>query len=387
MKKLLVLSVITIMLGNVCAQKIATRKIKHDPFISFNNFILLQNGDRSFIISRYKTTNLEYLCYLEWLYRVFSTDYPEVYKAALPDTTKYPAIFDPSKAGDPVKGISEKQAQDFCSWRTDRLNEYILIREGILKKDYSESNEDNFNTESYLCHQYEGLIKNDLVDIDNKGVRKVIYNDFFLLPGSYPATKDELRVCDSLYKAKGIEPKKKIISDLDWWLQSMLEVLEPGKNRSPLNIYKSRLPEFTLSGKKKIKNFIGLYEKKLAKASAGFDVDNTLVSSRNLMKDNLRNFKKDMRYYSLLPDSLPNPFSSSSYSKVEAKDSLGRMNFIYIADNSDGTPVLINRNFFNRCSSSVSDAGFYCAMNVPYRIYMEFQKFLLRSYTTTLYYY
>jgi len=93
-----------------------------------------------------------------------------------------------------------------------------------------------------------------------------------------------------------------------------------------------------------------------------------------------------MRYYKLLADSLPNPFDRSSYSKTEEKDSLGRMKFIYIADNTDGTPILIKRAAYEEHSSSdISNTGFYCAMNIPYRLYIDFQKFLLVSYTYSLY--
>jgi hypothetical protein len=43
----------------------------------------------------------------------------------------------------PVVGVSWRQANDYASWRTDRVNEYILIREGILKLDNMQMNENN----------------------------------------------------------------------------------------------------------------------------------------------------------------------------------------------------------------------------------------------------
>ena len=33
----------------------------------------------------------------------------------------------------PVVGINWLQANEFCAWRTDRVNEFILIREGLLE--------------------------------------------------------------------------------------------------------------------------------------------------------------------------------------------------------------------------------------------------------------
>jgi hypothetical protein len=370
------------------SQKIATKNIKCDPFWNFNNFILLENGEKSFIISKFKTTNREYLCFLQWTYTILGTDYPEVYQAILPDTTKFPDIFNPSKANLPVKGISLKQAQAFCSWRSDRLNEYILIREGILRKDFSQSNEENFNTESYLCNQYEGLVRNDLVDLDTKGVRKVLHPDYILVPGFYVATKDEIKTCDSLIKLVSLKPPKKISSDLDWWMNNQLDYSFMDNKKSPLAIFKTKLSGENLSGIKHKKKFIKKYQLQLAKDTISFDPVNVLVSEIDYRTFNLPHFKSQMRYYKLLTDSLPNPFNKSSFSKTEEKDSLGRMNFIYIADNTDGTPILINRAAFEEHSSAdISNNGFYCAMNIPYRIYIEFQKFLLVSYTYTLYRY
>ena len=60
----------------------------------------------------------------------------------------------------PVVGVSWVQANDYCKWRTDRVNEYILCREGIL--DWEMNNKElnpfhMFNTEAYLAGQYFGM--------------------------------------------------------------------------------------------------------------------------------------------------------------------------------------------------------------------------------------
>jgi hypothetical protein len=46
------------------------------------------------------------------------------------------------------------------------VNEQILIREGIMRSNPNQINEDNFNSESYLAGQYEGLVKSDLQDLN-----------------------------------------------------------------------------------------------------------------------------------------------------------------------------------------------------------------------------
>ena len=61
------------------------------------------------------------------------------------------------------------------------MNEQILIREGILRENPNQINEDNFNTDAYLAGQYEGLVRSDLQDLNpssgSNGTRKVRLED------------------------------------------------------------------------------------------------------------------------------------------------------------------------------------------------------------------
>jgi hypothetical protein len=374
MKKLLTIFLIFVILSNLSAQKISTKKIPEDPFY-FDNFILVKNGGKSFIISKYKTTNKEYLCFLHWTYKVYGVDYPEIYQRMLPDTMKYPDIFNPEKSNKPVMGISKKQAQFFCQWRSDRLNEYILIREGILKKDPNQMNEENFNTESYLCGQYEGMVKNDLLDKDTKEVRKVLHTDYILLPGFYVASKKEIQICDSLNKSKSIQSLKSIKSDLDWWMTNELEWSISDPFNSPLKLYTAKLPANMLSDINKIESFVEKYQKELANEPVSFDTTGVVVSDKDYRSFNLKKFKSEMRYYKQVSDSLPNPFVRPYDSNVE-KDSIGKMPFIYITDNYDGTPVCIYRKAFQEATADkIPGTGFYCAMNIPFRIYRKLQEY------------
>ncbi len=159
----------------------------------------------SFYMDQTEIRNLDYLEYLYWLKRVFGTDYPEVYKKALPDTLVWreklaynePMVLyylrHPAYRDYPVVGISWTKANNYCSWRTDRVNEYILVREGILKMDPNQTNEENFNTDAYLAGQYEGMVKNDLVDLNptGTGTRKVRMEDGILLPSYRLPTEAE----------------------------------------------------------------------------------------------------------------------------------------------------------------------------------------------------
>ncbi len=102
----------------------------------------------------------------------FTSNYQEVYRKALPDTLCWRSplssmehfvnyyLRHPAYRDYPVVGVSWIQANEYCKWRTDRVNEYILAREGIL--DWEMGNKElspfqMFSTEAYLSGQYFGL--------------------------------------------------------------------------------------------------------------------------------------------------------------------------------------------------------------------------------------
>lgn len=151
----------------------------------------------SFYMDETEITNLNWLEYLYWLGRIFGLDYPEVVKNALPDTLVWRRklsynepyvdyyLRHPAYRDYPVVGINWLQANDFCQWRTDRVNEYILIREGVLEHYVNQIAEDNFNTEAYLAGQYEsGKKVEGIQDLNpnGSGFRRVKMTDGILLP-------------------------------------------------------------------------------------------------------------------------------------------------------------------------------------------------------------
>jgi gliding motility-associated lipoprotein GldJ len=160
----------------------------------------------SFYMDRTEVTNLHWLEYMYWMKRVYNKTYPHVYKKCLPDTLSWRTAMGyrekyvnyylrhPSYADYPVVGVSWLQANDFCKWRTDRVNEAILVREGILKwhfadegstdvgaandanydKRYASVPQNMFSTENYLNGNYTiesegGYVMNK----DNKPKAKV----------------------------------------------------------------------------------------------------------------------------------------------------------------------------------------------------------------------
>ncbi len=151
----------------------------------------------SFYMDQTEIRNFDYLEYLYWLRRTYGIDYPEVVKKALPDTLVWRSklayneplvenyLRHPAYREYPVVGVNWLQAANYCIWRTDRVNEYIMIREGILKwSPTDQSNENNFNTDAYLVGQYEGVVRDELTNLDpsSQGTRKVRVEDGYLLP-------------------------------------------------------------------------------------------------------------------------------------------------------------------------------------------------------------
>jgi gliding motility-associated lipoprotein GldJ len=120
----------------------------------------------SFYMDITEVTNFHWLEYMYWISRAYR-EYPQVLQNAMPDTLcwrsplayneKYVDFYlrHPSYRDYPVVGVSWIQANDFCRWRTDRVNEYVLIREGIIDWDTKLQNDSTFNTDAY----YNGRFK------------------------------------------------------------------------------------------------------------------------------------------------------------------------------------------------------------------------------------
>ncbi|MBQ3710689.1 MAG: SUMF1/EgtB/PvdO family nonheme iron enzyme [Bacteroidales bacterium] len=160
----------------------------------------------SFLIDRTEVSNVDYREYIYWLSRVYGQSYPMVVRNALPDTLVWrgrltynePMIEvyfrHPSYNDYPVVGVSWVQANDYCSWRTDRVNELMLIKAGVLDWDPNQRDEENFNTDAYLAGQYIGNVRNgkkDLSKQDGDGIRNVNMSDGILLPSYRLPTEAE----------------------------------------------------------------------------------------------------------------------------------------------------------------------------------------------------
>ncbi|WP_183575337.1 SUMF1/EgtB/PvdO family nonheme iron enzyme [Mucilaginibacter sp. X5P1] len=125
----------------------------------------------SFYMDDTEVSNQDWLDYLHWISIAYPNDH-EYYYDALPDTLVWrrPLSYNepyvdnylrhPAFQDYPVVGVSWDQAQDYCRFRTDRANEYILEQKGMLAtvKDNKgkNNNQETFNTDMYLNGQVRG---------------------------------------------------------------------------------------------------------------------------------------------------------------------------------------------------------------------------------------
>jgi len=144
---------------------------------------------RSFYMDEAEVTNIEYLLYLQYLEKVFppgDDTYRKIYQSALPDTLVWRNTLGfnelltenylrhPAYAEYPVVGVSWRQATDYCKWRTNRVNEKILVDKGVLHTLFDLDSlqvegANRFDTETYLANP--ALLFDGDSSIYHKGIK------------------------------------------------------------------------------------------------------------------------------------------------------------------------------------------------------------------------
>jgi len=127
----------------------------------------------SFYMDRTEVSNLHYREYIYWLNRIFDPEADpnnrKIVDGALPDTLVWRSELSyneplveyyfrhPGFNDYPVVGVSWRQAHDFAMWRSDRVNEVILMNKGLVAKQgiQGQQQENNFTTKSYLLGLYQ----------------------------------------------------------------------------------------------------------------------------------------------------------------------------------------------------------------------------------------
>ncbi len=161
----------------------------------------------SFYIDRTEVANVHYREYIYWLGRIFDPEADEnnkkIIETALPDTLVWRSELSyneplveyyfrhPGFNMYPVVGVSWRQAYDFCLWRSDRVNEGILMEKGYVSQQGigGQQQENNFTTKSYLLGLYDAQPgkgatskKNPLKTAQGTPRTKVMMEDGLLQP-------------------------------------------------------------------------------------------------------------------------------------------------------------------------------------------------------------
>ncbi|MFT5479493.1 MAG: sulfatase activating formylglycine-generating enzyme, partial [Bacteroidia bacterium] len=155
----------------------------------------------SFYVGVSEEANINYVIYLRWLQNVF-VDYPEIaWNARIKSkqATDIHRFNDPSLvyhmehpafAYYPIVGASWNQIQNYLTWKTDRLNEDLLIKTKLHSPDFNQMNEENFNTESFLYGQFQAA-ENHSIKVRKNMVRHVEWTDGILHAGYRLPTEAE----------------------------------------------------------------------------------------------------------------------------------------------------------------------------------------------------
>ncbi len=119
-------------------------------------------------IDQAEIRNLDYLEFLHWTSSTFGKNSAE-YQQALPDPKVWAKVnanyakLDSVYSTHPdfrlqiVLGVSNQQAKLFSKWRSDRVMEFMLIRDKVIKYETVSTKESMFTIEKYFTGKYRNL--------------------------------------------------------------------------------------------------------------------------------------------------------------------------------------------------------------------------------------
>jgi len=190
----------------------------------------------SFYMDEYEIRNVDWREYTNWMKVVFGKTAPKLVDKTQPDFKCWREelaynepylenyFIHPAFDQYPVVGVTWQQAMDYCTWRTDRVNELALVNAGIIvppnfKTLAEKTNHDSiantfvFNTQKYLTQSgykpAEG--KNPKKDLNGKN-RKVDMSDGILFSEYRLPTEAEWEFAAYAIKAgeNGLVPQGKL---------------------------------------------------------------------------------------------------------------------------------------------------------------------------------
>jgi formylglycine-generating enzyme len=91
----------------------------------------------------------------------------------------------------PVVGVTWEQADAYCKWRTDRVNEQILVDKDILQHDPSQAGQNVYTSKTYLAGLYQGTEGDKPVENPDGTTRRPKWEDGIMLPSYRLPTEAE----------------------------------------------------------------------------------------------------------------------------------------------------------------------------------------------------
>lgn len=158
-----------------------------NPYYEWNNQSR-QVTVSSFYMDQTEVSNLDYLEYIHWLNRVYGSEYPDMVSRALPDTLVWRTALTynepmveiyfrhPAYRDYPVVGVTWLQANEYALWRSDRVNEKLLVDAGVLSYNNSQSKDNFFSTDAYLTGSYVSTV-NNAADVTETMSEEIVTDD------------------------------------------------------------------------------------------------------------------------------------------------------------------------------------------------------------------
>lgn len=165
-------------------------RVQDDVMHDWNNTPTQQHV-QSFYMDETEVTNIMYMEYLDWLKNVFPPSeekYRNIYSGAVPDTLVWRNrlgfnetmvnnyLRHPAYSNYPVVGVNWIQATEFSKWRTNRVNELQLEKEGYTKEGARYTDVEagtTFDTETYLNAPTKTYGGNDSITRGGKNADKL----------------------------------------------------------------------------------------------------------------------------------------------------------------------------------------------------------------------
>lgn len=123
---------------------------------------------QNFYYDQVEVANVHWREYLYWVNKIFGPNSEEhkrilVNKAVWSDQDtclgKYAEYYLDAAVYNyyPVVGVSQKQAEDFAKWRSDRVMERILITHKVIPEDTAQNSETYFSIKKYFAGEYQNM--------------------------------------------------------------------------------------------------------------------------------------------------------------------------------------------------------------------------------------